>query len=89
VALSQCIAESLAARLRSQLFLRLLGREALFFDRVRTGQMTSWLGQDVELLQVGGPAGAFFLSFSSLLPLPPPSVAGLKGLPCGLERVNL
>ncbi|GAB4822030.1 hypothetical protein N2152v2_009076 [Parachlorella kessleri] len=51
VALSQGISESLAARLRSQLFMRLLGREALFFDRVKTGQMTSWLGQDVEVLQ--------------------------------------
>lgn len=59
VALSLDVAESLAARLRSELFLRLLGRDALFFDRVRTGQMMSWLGQDVEVLQVGGLCGGW------------------------------
>lgn len=54
VSLSLAIAESLAARLRSELFRRLLGRDAVFFDSVKTGQMVSWLGQDVEVLQVRG-----------------------------------
>lgn len=52
MALSLTVAESLAARLRSELFLRLLRRDGLFFDAVRTGQMASWLGQDVEVLEV-------------------------------------
>lgn len=68
MALSLTVAESLAARLRGELFARLLGRDALFFDRVRTGQMTSWLGQDIEVLEVRGAGreGAFLRGLSWL-----------------------
>jgi hypothetical protein len=51
VAFASTASESLAARLRSRLFSALLRRDALFHDTSRTGEMTAWLGQDVEVLQ--------------------------------------
>ena len=42
----------MAHRLRCRLFGALLRRDPLFFDSVRTGQLSSWLGQDIEVLQV-------------------------------------
>jgi ABC-type multidrug transport system fused ATPase/permease subunit len=51
VALATATSESLAARLRNRLFRALLSRSAAFYDTARTGAMTSWLGQDVEVLQ--------------------------------------
>jgi ABC-type multidrug transport system fused ATPase/permease subunit len=51
VALASATSESLAARLRNRLFRALLSRSAAFYDTARTGAMTSWLGQDVEVLQ--------------------------------------
>ena len=51
VALANASGESLAARLRARLFRALLGRSASFYDTARTGAMTAWLGQDVEVLQ--------------------------------------
>lgn len=51
VALATATGESLASRLRTRLFRALLGRSAAFYDTARTGAMTSWLGQDVEVLQ--------------------------------------
>lgn len=53
VALALALGEGLAHRLRCRLFAALLQRDTLFFDRVKTGQMTAWLGQDIEVLQVG------------------------------------
>ena len=51
VAFATATGESLASRLRTRLFRALLGRSAAFYDTARTGAMTSWLGQDVEILQ--------------------------------------
>lgn len=51
VALAQSMAEGIAGRLRKQLFSKLLARETSFFSTVKTGELTSWLGQDIELLQ--------------------------------------
>ncbi|KAL4429394.1 hypothetical protein ABPG77_005168 [Micractinium sp. CCAP 211/92] len=51
VALALALGEGLAHRLRCRLFAALLQRDTLFFDRVKTGQMTAWLGQDIEVLQ--------------------------------------
>lgn len=51
VALATATSESLATRLRNKLFRALLSRSAAFYDTARTGAMTSWLGQDVEVLQ--------------------------------------
>ncbi|KAL4458596.1 hypothetical protein ABPG75_013461 [Micractinium tetrahymenae] len=51
VALALALGEGLAHRLRCRLFGALLQRDTLFFDRVKTGQMTAWLGQDIEVLQ--------------------------------------
>ena len=42
----------MAHRLRCRLFGALLHRDPLFFDGVRTGQLSAWLGQDIEVLQV-------------------------------------
>lgn len=62
VALALALGESMAHRLRCRLFSALLQRDPLFFDSVRTGQLSAWLGQDIEVLQVrsrlaGWPAG--------------------------------
>jgi ABC-type multidrug transport system fused ATPase/permease subunit len=51
VALALSFGEGVAARLRARLFSRLLSRDAPFHDAHQTGTLTSWLGQDVELLQ--------------------------------------
>lgn len=53
VALALALGESMAHRLRSRLFAALLQRDPLFFDTARTGQLAAWLGQDIEVLQVG------------------------------------
>jgi ABC-type transport system involved in cytochrome bd biosynthesis fused ATPase/permease subunit len=52
VALAAMLSERVAQRTREKLYGALLGQEPAFFDSVRTGELTSWLGQDVEVLQV-------------------------------------
>lgn len=51
VALATTVGETLAARLRAQLFNSLLRKPATFHDNERVGNMTTWLGQDIEVLQ--------------------------------------
>ena len=51
VALASDTAESLATRLRCRLFRALLDRGTEFHDVTKTGEMTAWLGQDIEILQ--------------------------------------
>ena len=51
VALASDTAESIGAHLRARLFRALLRREVTFHDVTKTGEMTSWLGQDVEVVQ--------------------------------------
>ena len=52
VALALALGEALAHRLRCRLFGALVRRDTLFYDRVKTGQLVAWLGQDIEVLQV-------------------------------------
>ncbi|PSC71439.1 serine threonine-phosphatase BSL1 [Micractinium conductrix] len=51
VALALALGEALAHRLRCRLFGALVRRDTLFYDRVKTGQLVAWLGQDIEVLQ--------------------------------------
>lgn len=51
VALATSAGETLAARLRAQLFGSLLRKPAAFHDVEQVGNMTTWLGQDIETLQ--------------------------------------
>jgi len=51
VALATSAGETLAARLRAQLFSSLLRKPAAFHDVEQVGNMTTWLGQDIETLQ--------------------------------------
>ena len=51
VALASTISNGMAGRLRQSLFDQLLQKETSFFATVKTGQLTSWLGQDIEILE--------------------------------------
>jgi len=51
VALASTISNGMAGRLRQSLFHQLLHKETSFFATVKTGQLTSWLGQDIDILE--------------------------------------